>query len=122
MRVLSGCSSRPTCASRAAIAARTWRACCSLTQCTTASSQYRSNFRLGYSRAIHSSVAVGTALAGGPPHRSQRAGLPHWAPASGGGVKAHLGIGVQDAGRWEPSLNEAVRALPGPVVALAATP
>ena len=28
-------------------------------------------------------VAVGTALTGGPPHRSQRAGLPHWAPASG---------------------------------------
>src|SRR6187397_2600605 len=28
-------------------------------------------------------VAVGTALEGGPPHRSQRAGLPHWAPASG---------------------------------------
>src|SRR6266511_4669519 len=67
-------------------------------------------------------VAVGTALAGGPPHRSQRAGLPHWAPASGGGVKAHLGVGVQDAGRWEPSLSETVGALPGPVVALAATP
>ena len=29
-------------------------------------------------------VAVGTALAGGPPHRSQRAGLPHWAPTLGG--------------------------------------
>ena len=28
-------------------------------------------------------VAVGTALAGGPPHRSQRAELPHWAPALG---------------------------------------
>ena len=28
-------------------------------------------------------VAVGTALAGGPPRRSQRAGLPHWAPTSG---------------------------------------
>ena len=28
-------------------------------------------------------VAVGTALAGGPPHRSQRAELPHWAPRSG---------------------------------------
>ena len=28
-------------------------------------------------------VAVGTALAGGPPHRSQRAGLPHWAPTLG---------------------------------------
>ena len=27
------------------------------------------------------SIAVGTALAGGPPRRSQRAGLPHWAPA-----------------------------------------
>ena len=26
-------------------------------------------------------IAVGTALAGGPPRRSQRAGLPHWAPA-----------------------------------------
>jgi hypothetical protein len=28
-------------------------------------------------------MAVGTALTGGPPHRSQRAGLPHWAPALG---------------------------------------
>jgi hypothetical protein len=27
--------------------------------------------------------AVGTALTGGPPHRSQRAGLPHWAPTLG---------------------------------------
>src|SRR5260370_4087606 len=26
-------------------------------------------------------IAVGTALAGGPPHRSQRALLTHWAPA-----------------------------------------
>ena len=26
---------------------------------------------------------------GGPPHRSQRAGLPHWAPALGSGVEAH---------------------------------
>jgi len=28
-------------------------------------------------------VAVGTALSGRPPHRSQRAELPHWAPTSG---------------------------------------
>src|SRR6478672_1920587 len=28
-------------------------------------------------------IAVGTALTGGPPRRSQRAGLPHWAPALG---------------------------------------
>ena len=30
---------------------------------------------------IRGIIAVGTALAGGPPRRSQRAGLPHWAPA-----------------------------------------
>ena len=33
--------------------------------------------------AAKTRVAVGTALAGGPPHRSQRAGLPHWAPTLG---------------------------------------
>jgi len=42
-------------------------------------------------------VAVGTAVAGGPPRRSQRARLAHWAPASGSGVKAHVGPGMQDA-------------------------
>jgi len=42
-------------------------------------------------------VAVGTAIAGGPPRRSQRAGLPHWAPALDSGVKASVGPGVQDA-------------------------
>ena len=42
--------------------------------------------------------AVGTALAGGPPHRSQRAGLPHWAPAVGASVEARVGQGVQDSG------------------------
>src|SRR5213078_1489076 len=41
---------------------------------------------------------VGTAVAGGPPHGSQRAGLPHWAPPSGSGVEALVGPGVQDAG------------------------
>src|ERR1035441_8909712 len=34
-------------------------------------------------RPAGTAVAVGTALAGGPPRRSQRAGLPHWAPALG---------------------------------------
>jgi hypothetical protein len=28
-------------------------------------------------------VAVGTVLADGPPHRSQRAEFPHWAPVMG---------------------------------------
>ena len=46
-------------------------------------------------------VAVGTALrlvgSGSPPRRSQRARLAHWAPASGSGVEAHVGPGMQDA-------------------------
>jgi hypothetical protein len=34
-------------------------------------------------------IAVGTALSSGPPHRSQRAALPHWAPALSSGAEAH---------------------------------
>ena len=45
-------------------------------------------------------VAVGTALTGGPPHRSQRAELPHWAPASGSGSEAHFREGMLHAGGW----------------------
>src|SRR6266511_2360080 len=67
-------------------------------------------------------VPVGTALAGGPPARSQRALLTHWAPASGTGVEARLGEGMRDAGRWEPSRRDAVHALPVQAVALAAAP
>src|SRR5262249_13477291 len=43
-------------------------------------------------------VAVGTALAGGPPRRSQRALLTHWAPALGAGVESHVRPGVRDPG------------------------
>ena len=43
-------------------------------------------------------IAVGTVLTDGPPHRSQRAGLPHWAPALGGGGETHFGVGMQDPG------------------------
>jgi hypothetical protein len=46
------------------------------------------------------SVAVGTPIAGRPPRRSQRAGLPHWAPALGSGVEPLFGPGVQDADGW----------------------
>ena len=35
--------------------------------------------------------AVGTALTSRPPHRSQRAELPHWAPTSGDDAQALLG-------------------------------
>ena len=41
-------------------------------------------------------VAVGTAVADRPPRRSQRAGLPHWAPALGAGGESLLGPGMQD--------------------------
>ena len=45
-------------------------------------------------------IAVGTALAGGPPHRSQRAELPHWAPTSGSGGEAPVWDGVPHGGVW----------------------
>jgi hypothetical protein len=57
-------------------------------------------FRLVPFISLDDPVAVGTALTGGPPHRSQRAELPHWAPASGANVEAFVGVGVQDAGGW----------------------
>jgi hypothetical protein len=44
--------------------------------------------------------AVGTALSGGPPRRSQRARLTHWAPALGAGVEAHAWPGMLDADGW----------------------
>ena len=47
-----------------------------------------------------SGIAVGTAIAGGPPRRSQRARLTHWALALGFGGEAVVGPGVQDAWWW----------------------
>ncbi len=46
-------------------------------------------------------VAVGTALSGSPPHRSQRAELPHWAPASGNDAQAAQGIRMDPRGLRE---------------------
>jgi hypothetical protein len=43
----------------------------------------RDRARQGLTHPEQTWVAVGTALAGGPPRRSQRAGLPHWAPTLG---------------------------------------
>src|SRR5881628_1969494 len=67
-------------------------------------------------------IAVGTALAGGPPGRSQRALLTHWAPDLGAGVESLIGPGVRDAGGREPSLRVAAHPLPVEAVALAAAP
>ena len=52
----------------------------------------------GHTQVI--SIAVGTALASGPPHRSQRALLTHWAPASGSGVEACRREWMLRAGGW----------------------
>ena len=57
-------------------------------------------------------IAVGTALAGGPPHRSERAELPHSAPTSGSSDKAQLRVRMQDLGRREPSGCEPVHSRP----------
>src|SRR6266852_714214 len=67
-------------------------------------------------------IAVGTALAGGPPRRSQRAELPHWAPASGTNAKAHVREGMRHAGGRQPPIRQAVHALPVQAGALAAAP
>ena len=46
-------------------------------------------------RFVPAHFAVGTALTGGPPHRSQRALLTHWAPTSGHDAQSLFGIRVQ---------------------------
>src|SRR6478752_10546016 len=66
-------------------------------------------------------IAVGTALAGGPPHRSQRAGLPHWAPASGSGGERGARVGAHDAGRRQPCRSDPVVPVPSHALTLAAT-
>ena len=66
------------------------------------------------------SFAVGTAVARRPPHRSERAELPHSAPASGPKAQALLRVGMHDADRREPASGEPDHALPGDVSLLAA--
>src|SRR6266511_1816864 len=77
---------------------------------------------LGPHYRVSSLIPVGTALAGGPPDRSQRAELPHWAPALGPGGEAHAGIGVHDAGRGQPPIGDPAKPLPGEPAALASAP
>ena len=54
----------------------------------------------------HCCVAVGTALSGGPPRRSQRAELPHWAPTLGDDAQAVFRIRMADTGRWDVQLGK----------------
>ena len=61
-------------------------------------------------------------VAHSPLHRSRRAELPHRAPASGDDAKSPQGIGVADAGRRQPAVDEPPHALPGQPGLLAASP
>src|SRR6202158_2220012 len=65
-------------------------------------------------------VAVGTAIADRPPHRSRRALLTHRAPPSGSGVEAVTGQWVQYPDRREEAVGEAGELLPAHKCTLAA--
>ena len=67
-------------------------------------------------------VAVGPPVARRPPHRSQRAGLSHWAPASGRNAQAVFGIGVHDSQGGHPTARQSViEPLPVAVTLVTAT-
>jgi hypothetical protein len=59
-------------------------------------------FHAGHAPGNKGLVAVGTALrrvgSGGPPRRSQRALLVHWAPGLGTSVESLVGPGMCDLG------------------------
>src|SRR3990172_12371043 len=61
-------------------------------------------------------------IAHNPLHRSQRAGLPHWALASGDNAKSPQGIGMANARRGQPAPNEPPHPLPGDPSGLATPP
>jgi hypothetical protein len=74
------------------------------------------------SKSLGSWFAVGTALSGVLPHRSQRAELPHWAPTLGTSVKARGRVWMARAGGWQPLGGETVHVFPVEARALAAAP
>ena len=61
-------------------------------------------------------------IAHNPLHRSQRAGLPHWALASGDDAKSPQGIGMSNARRGQPAPDEPPHPLPGDTGCLAPPP
>jgi len=56
---------------------------------------------------------------GRPPHRSQRAGLPHWALTSGSNVEPLLGPRMRDASWRKPAPHVPVHTPPVQTVPLA---
>src|SRR5216684_1251064 len=65
-------------------------------------------------------VGVGIMVAHNPLHRSGRAVLPHPALASGDDAKAPQGIGMTDASRGQPAVNEPPHPVPEDSTVLAA--
>ena len=61
-------------------------------------------------------------IAHNPLHGSQRAGLPHWALASGDNAKSPQGIGMSNARRGQPAPNEPPHPLPGDAGGLTPSP
>ncbi len=77
---------------------------------------------LGQLRCCSQTIAVGTALTGRPPRRSQRALLTHWAPALGSDVKALVRPGMADTYTRDPVVGKSPHALPiGPIALASAT-
>ena len=65
-------------------------------------------------------VAVGTIIAGRPPHRSVRALLRIRLPPRVTGVKALHRVGMKNARYWNPSVYDPVKPFHGDPAALAA--
>ncbi len=57
-------------------------------------------------------IAVGMPVSRHPPHRSQRAELPHWAPALGKDAQSLLWIGMADYWVGEPPFDNTLHSLP----------
>jgi hypothetical protein len=55
---------------------------------------------------------VGKPVARRPPHRSQRAELPHWSPALGKDAQTLLRIRMTDLGVRKPAFDKAAQPLP----------
>ena len=64
-------------------------------------------------------IAVGTALMGRPPRRSQRALLVHWAPASGSDVEALVRPSMTNSNSRNPTVSQSPHALPIRPISLA---
>ena len=110
-----GLGQRRPCESADVTPTNEWSAAIALAVSSTSSIELHNELTQGM-------IAVGTDVAAGPPHRSQRALLTHWAPASGIGVEPSIREGVQHTGRWQPLGPKTAHAAPVQTRALAAAP